>query len=94
MDSILSFIIGVAVGLSGAYILFRRVFKSVSGEFQAFKLAKDESIAGHSFRYLEVLCRELANHMVKRNPDYFLKTYNRWQEEYDPQATLWLNSHR
>jgi hypothetical protein len=55
----------------------------VSGEFQAFKLTKDESIAGHSFRYLEVLCRELANHMAKRDPDYFLKTYDRWQEEYD-----------
>ena len=83
MDGTIGFVIGVAVGLIGAFFVLRRFLKSASGEFQTFKLTKDESIAGHSFRYLEVLCRELANHMVKRDPDYFLKTYDRWQEEYD-----------
>lgn len=83
MDGTIGFVIGIAVGLGGAIFVFWRLFKSVSGKVQAFKLAKDESIAGHSFRYLEVLCRELGNHMVKRDPDYFLKTYNRWREEYD-----------
>ncbi|WP_186392752.1 MULTISPECIES: hypothetical protein [unclassified Pannonibacter] len=81
MDGFIGFVIGLAVGLGGVVFVIRRFFKSVSGEFQAFKLTKDESIAGHSFRYLEILCRELANHMMKRDPDYFLKTYNRWQEE-------------
>jgi hypothetical protein len=83
MDGTIGFVIRVTVGMGGAIFVFRRFFKTVSGEFQAFKLAKDESIARHSFRYLEVLCQELANHMVKRDPNYFQKIYDRWREEYD-----------
>ncbi|WP_306261346.1 hypothetical protein [Pararhizobium sp. IMCC21322] len=81
MDGFVDIFAGAVVASSAAFFLFKRLYRSIVRDFEISQLEKDERLAGQSFRYLETLCRELANHMMTRDSGFYLKTYEKWQEE-------------